>query len=63
MEEVPISKNVYNGEQKKTEPSESFVIQDLVTKIVSNLKEKSSYGFDNIPMRVLKDGVNYLAKL
>ncbi len=29
---------------------------------MSNLKEKPSYGFDNIPMRVLKDGVNYLAK-
>ena len=62
VEEVQISNRVYNGARKITEPADSFVNQDLVTKIMSNLKEKSSYGFDNIPMRVLKDGVNYLAK-
>ena len=62
VEEVRISNGVYNGARKITEPADSFVNQDLVTKIMSNLKEKSSYGFDNIPMRVLKDGVKYLAK-
>ena len=38
VEEVQISNNVYNGARKITEPSESFVNQDLVTKIMSNFK-------------------------
>jgi hypothetical protein len=30
--------------------------------IMTNLKTKNSYGYDNIPMRVLKDGTAHLAK-
>ncbi len=42
--------------------NENVFSQDLVKDIMTNLKTKNSYGYDNIPMRVLRDGAAHLAK-
>jgi len=34
----------------------------LVEEIMKNIKPKNSYGYDNIPMRILWDGTIHLAK-
>ena len=39
-----------------------FFTEEKVFEVMNNLKDKSSYGFDNIPVKVLRDAHQILAK-
>jgi len=51
-----------DGQTRTEAEDENVFSQDLMEEIMTNLKTKNSYGYDNIPMRVLKDGAAHLAK-
>jgi hypothetical protein len=56
-----IDPNVYNGHQQHRTPDENFFTLSNVFSTMSNLKDKRCYGFDNIPVKVLRDGASVLA--
>jgi hypothetical protein len=60
--ECEVKEDVYNGQTRTEAGNENVFSQDLVEDIMTNLKTKNSYGYDNIPMRVLRDGAVHLAK-
>ena len=60
--ECEVKEDVYNGQIRTEAGNENVFSQDLVEDIMTNLKAKNSYGYDNIPMRVLRDGAVHLAK-
>ena len=53
---------VFNGSNKVTANCENFFTAESVLKAMLDMKSKSSYGFDNIPVRILKDGSAILVK-
>jgi endonuclease/exonuclease/phosphatase family metal-dependent hydrolase len=57
-----INPNVFNGTAKTNADSENFFTEENVSNVMKNLKEKSSYGLDNIPVRVLRDAYEILVK-
>jgi hypothetical protein len=57
-----INPNVFNGTSKTNSVSENFFTEEKVLTVMKNLKEKSSYGSDNIPVRVLRDAHEILVK-
>ena len=60
--ECEVKEDVYNGQTRTEAGNENVFSQDLVEDIMTNLKTKNSYGYDNIPMRVLRDGAGHLEK-
>jgi hypothetical protein len=54
--------DVFNGEEKVNVDSVDFFTEEKVFEVMKNLKDKSSYGFDNIPVKVLRDAHQILAK-
>ena len=55
-----ISPNVYNGKRKLNVQSENFMTPENVVKAVMSLKTKNCEGHDNIPQRILIDGIEVL---
>ncbi len=54
-ESTTIDGNVFNGSTKTETASENFFTEEKVSAVMKNLKDKSSYGYDNIPVKVLRD--------
>ena len=57
-----IDLEVFNGSKKVTANCENIFTVEKVLKAMQDMKSKSSYGFDNIPARILKDGSEILVK-
>ena len=57
-----IDPNVYNGKKKVDSASKNFFTEENVSKAMQNLKDKTCYGIDNIPVKILKDGYDILLK-
>jgi hypothetical protein len=49
--ECKVKGDVYNGQTQMEAENEDVFSLDLVEEIMTNLKSKNSYGYDNIPMR------------
>lgn len=52
---------VYNGQQNPQVTDCNFFTLENVRDTMLSLKDKGCYGFDNIPLKVLKDGAEILA--
>jgi hypothetical protein len=50
-----VKQDVFNGEKKVDAESENFFTEERVKEVMKTLKDKSYYGSDNIPVKVLKD--------
>jgi hypothetical protein len=61
-ESTTIDGNVFNGSTKTETASENFFTEEKVSAVMKNLKDKSSYGYDNIPVKVLRDAHEILSK-
>jgi hypothetical protein len=61
-ESTTIDGNVFNGSKKTETASENFFTEEKVSAVMKNLKDKSSYGYDNIPVKVLRDAHEILSK-
>jgi endonuclease/exonuclease/phosphatase family metal-dependent hydrolase len=57
-----INPNVYNGAERPATDTENFFTEEKVSAVMRDLKDKSSYGPDNIPVKVLRDAHKILAK-
>ncbi len=51
-----------NGQRVINKGNENFFTETLVKTTMENLKEKNSFGFDNVPQQILRDGVSILYK-
>ncbi len=60
--ECKIQEEVYNGHLCAKAEEENVFLLGLDEEIMKNIKPKNSYGYDNIPMRILWDGTIHLAK-
>ena len=60
VESSEIDINIYNGERVIVDVNKNFFTKELVQSVMEDLKEKNSYGFDNIPQRILKEGASVL---
>jgi hypothetical protein len=60
--ECKIEPDIYNGGRVVVAEEQNIFTIELVSRIMDQTKTKSSYGFDNIPMRILKEGAIHLAK-
>jgi exonuclease III len=56
-----INPNINNGQLQERAPDKNFFTLQAVKEAMNNLKDKTCYGFDNIPVRILKDGAEVLA--
>ena len=61
VKESVISDAVYNGKQKVSPSCTNFMSLEKVRECMLSLKAKNTEGFDRIPQRILKDGINHLA--
>jgi hypothetical protein len=61
-ESTKIEQNVFNGTTKTTMDSKNFFNEEKVSAVMKNLKDKSSYGSDNIPIKVLRDAHEILVR-
>jgi hypothetical protein len=57
-----VKQDVFNGEKKVDAEPENFFTEEGVKEVMKTLKDKSSYGSDNIPVKVLKDTNKILVK-
>ena len=62
VEENQINHQVNNGTRLVVCGSHNFFTLELVRDIMLDLKYKPCFGSDRIPLKVLKDGVNFLAQ-
>lgn len=62
IQETLIDQNVFNGSKKVDVAAQNFFTEENVRNAFVNLKDKSSYGIDNIPVKILRDGCEYLLK-
>ena len=62
VKSTEVDPKVYNGTRKVNVSSENFFTEEKVLNAMENLKNKSSYGFDNIPVKILRDGCTFLVK-
>jgi hypothetical protein len=60
--ECAIEDEIYNGQRRVEAEDEDIFTLEHVRNILSEIKPKNSYGYDNIPMRILKDGATQLAR-
>ena len=63
VEENQINHNVNNGMKLVECGSQNFFTLELVHKIMLDLKYKPCIGSDRIPLKVLKDGVDFYPSL
>ena len=56
-----IEQDINNGRKLVDAPEGNVFPLELVQRIMADTKAKNSHGFDNIPMRILRDGAAYLA--
>jgi hypothetical protein len=61
-ESTTIEQNVFNGKTKTNADSGNFFTEEKVSAVMKNLTDKSSYGSDNIPVKVLRDAHEILVK-
>jgi hypothetical protein len=61
-ESTTVEQNVFNGTTKTNVDSGNFFTEEKVSAVMKNLKDKSSYGSDNIPVKVLRDAHEILVK-
>jgi len=59
--ECAIMEGINNG-RRVVESEENVFSLELVRNIMLHTKAKNSYGYDKIPMRILKDGAAVLSK-
>jgi exonuclease III len=57
-----IMNDIYNGERLDKTPDENFFTMENVKKAISELKPKTCFGFDRIPLKVIKHGGEILLK-
>ena len=62
VETCQIESIINNGQRVVNEGNQNFFTEILVKTTMENLKEKNSFGFDNVPQRILRDGVSILYK-
>ena len=62
VNESRINNNVYNGQRKVDSVNNNFMNEQNVIEAVNSLKTKNCEGFDQIPQRILKDGIQFLSK-
>jgi endonuclease/exonuclease/phosphatase family metal-dependent hydrolase len=62
VEENQINHQVNNGTRIVDCDNHNFFTLDLVRKIIMDLKYKPCFGSDRIPLKVLKDGIDFLAQ-
>lgn len=53
---------VFNGEVLRRAENKNFFTIDNIEQAMSGLKDKTCFGFDNIPVRILKDGMEVLSR-
>jgi len=56
-----INPNINNGQLQERAPDKNFFTLQAVKEAMNILKDKTCYSFDNIPVRILKDGAEMLA--
>ncbi len=56
-----INPNINNGKLQERAPDKNFFTLQVVKEAMNNLKDRTCYDFDNIPVRILKDGAEILA--
>ena len=61
-ENTVLDPDVSNGKKLTDSENKNFFTYEAVRKALQDLKSKRSYGFDNIPTIVLKDGADVLAR-
>jgi hypothetical protein len=59
---MTVKQNVFNGEKKVDAESDNFFTEEKLKEVMKTLKDKSSYGSDNIPIKVFKDAHKILVK-
>jgi len=59
---MTVKQNVFNGEKKVYAESDNFFTEEKLKEVMKTLKDKSSYGSDNIPVKVFKDAHKILVK-
>ncbi len=62
VSETSINLDVDVGERVLFEPDTNVFTLENVKKVMAELKPKTCYGYDNIPVRILLDGIEYLLK-
>jgi hypothetical protein len=60
--ETVIDPNVSNGDKVIHSKNKNFFSLLDVEQVILSLKPKNCYGYDNIPLRILKDGISILLK-
>jgi hypothetical protein len=58
---VTIDPQINNGDRLIASTSNNFFSYEKVKKELETLRDKPSYGFDNVPVKLLKDGAEILA--
>jgi hypothetical protein len=60
VSETTIDPNVNIGERVLFEPETNTFTLENVKKVMAELKSKTCYGYDNIPVKILVDGMTHL---
>ena len=60
--ETRILPDIYNGYRKVIDQDKNFITENSVLECLISLKTKTCYGYDRIPLKVLKDGAQALYK-
>ena len=60
VRESVINPDIYNGKRKIEANNSFFMGRDAILDCVASLKVKNAEGYDRIPQRVIKDGINHL---
>ena len=59
---VTVNSEVYNGQKLVNSGDSMFMDTDAIISVVGTMKVKNSEGFDRIPQRVIREGINHLLK-
>ena len=60
--ETLITPDIFNGHRKVLDQDKNFINESDVLTCLISLKSKNCYGYDRIPLKVLKDGAQVLYK-
>ena len=60
LTETMIDDSIYNGRQKIIPDETCFMSKEDITECFKTLKLKNTEGYDRIPQRILKDGIDHL---
>ena len=61
-QETSIINNIEQGRRKVNEVEKNFITQESVLRCMLSLKSKKCYGYDRIPLVVIKDGASILSE-